>query len=144
MCILVIQLEYCVYVVCWQPLSFHIIASRSLQSKLHSNHTHLSKAVQQIEKVENKGKDFWNYCFKLNDLYPMDLISIPFSPRYKSNARIVLFILGGRLNDEDIIQEIYQKGLCMSQKKIASFLEDENYVMRNTFPSIQKCGFVSC
>lgn len=74
----------------------------------------------------------------------MDLISIPFSPRYKSNARIVLFILGGRLNDEDIIQEIYQKGLCMSQKKIASFLEDENYVMRNTFPSIQKCGFVSC
>ena len=105
---------------------------------------HISKVASKKEKEEEKWKDFWNYCFKLNDLYPMDLISIPFSPRYKSNAHVVRFILGGRLNDEDIVQEIYQKGLCTSQKKIASFLEDENYVMRNTFPSIQKCGFVSC
>lgn len=102
------------------------------------------KSCFEKEKEEEKWKDFWNYCFKFNDSYPMDLISIPFSPRYKSNARVVRFILGGRLNDEDIVQEIYQKGLCTSQKKIASFLEDENYVMRNTFPSIQKCGFVSC
>lgn len=113
-------------------------------SKLHSDPVHISKVASKKEKEEEKWKDFWNYCFKFNDSYPMDLISIPFSPRYKSNARVVRFILGGRLNDEDIVQEIYQKGLCTSQKKIASFLEDENYVMRNTFPSIQKCGFVSC
>lgn len=72
----------------------------------------------------------------------MDLTSIPFSPRYKSNGRVVICILGSRLNDEDIIKDIYQKGLCMSQRKIASFLEDENYVMRNTFPYIQECGYV--
>ena len=113
-------------------------------SKLHSDPVHISKVASKKEKEEEKWKDFWNYCFKFNDSYPMDLISIPFSPRYKSNAHVVRFILGGRLNDEDIVQEIYQKGLCTSQKKIASFLEDENYVMRNTFPSIQKCGFVSC
>lgn len=72
----------------------------------------------------------------------MDLTSIPFSPRYKSNVPVVLFSLGGRLNDEDIIREIYQKGLCTSQKKIAAFLEDESYVMRNSFPRLEDCGFV--
>lgn len=72
----------------------------------------------------------------------MDITSIPYIPRYKSKLMELVIIIGTRVNQEDILESVYNESKVESRKKISSFLEDESYVMQNKMPGIEDTGFV--
>lgn len=72
----------------------------------------------------------------------MDITSIPYIPRYKSKSMELVIIIGTRVNQEDILESVYNESQVESRKKISSFLEDESYVMQNKMPRIEDTGFV--
>ena len=52
----------------------------------------------------------------------MDITSIPYIPRYKSKLMELLNIIGTRVNQEDILESVYNESQVESRKKISSLL----------------------
>ena len=64
----------------------------------------------------------------------MDITSIPYIPRYKSKSMELVIIIGTRVNQEDILESVYNESQVESRKK--------SYVMQNKMPHIEVTGFV--
>ena len=72
----------------------------------------------------------------------MDFSTLPFVPRYKSFARLLLSRIGFRLCKEDLVEDVYADHRKKTRTKIAAFLEREQYVLQNEFFTYKNCGLV--
>ena len=53
-----------------------------------------------------------------------------------------MLTLGSQHNSDDVIESVYHDSIQKSKEKIAAFLEDICYVMKNHLPSFEDTGFV--